>query len=218
MSAVEGLYIGKINPLPPDGERSAIFKDAVETVAITPGGLVGDNQADRRFHGGPDKAVHQFSRRAYATIWANYPHLTSAARPGSFGENLSTTGMADTNVYIGDIYRLGSSLLQVSEPRRPCWKINRKFDEEQLSIFVEQHCITGWYLRVLDGGTVTIGDQMILQDREKGAPSIATFTHLVTQHRPEPAALARLLDCTSLSETWQRKLHARVEYLSRLKD
>ena len=216
VAAVEGLYIGQIKNLQGGGERSAIFKDPVELITIAENGIIGDAQADTRFHGGPDKAVHQFSQYSYSAICEQYPHLSKLATYGSFGENLSTSEMNDTNVHIGDIYQLGSSVLQVSEPRRPCWKINRKFGQDKLSIFVEEKCITGWYFRVLQTGQVRIGDAMSLQLRQQDSTSIAEFTAIVTQHRPQLSELDRLIAGEGLSALWRRKLQARRDYLDKL--
>ena len=213
---VEGLYVGQIKTLEPDGERSAIFKHPVDAVTISTGGIEGDAQADTRFHGGPDKAVHQFSQDSYRVICERYPLLSDSATYGSFGENLSATNMTDSNVHIGDIYHVGSTVLQVSEPRRPCWKINRKFGQEKLSVFVEQQCISGWYFRVLQDGEVRVGDAVSLQQRQPDSVSIAEFTSVITQHRPSLSKLDQLVAGRGLSELWRRKLQARRDYLTKL--
>ncbi|MEM7467035.1 MAG: MOSC domain-containing protein [Pseudomonadota bacterium] len=215
MAKIHGLYIGEITTFDAGGERTAIYKHLVESTAINSLGLRGDSQADPRFHGGPDKAVHQFAVSAYRTIHAAYPALIESAKPGSMGENLSVDDMSDESVFIGDIYKAGSVILQVSEPRRPCWKINRKFNEDKLSLFVESEAITGWYFRVLQAGQVAIGDAMLLEERSQSIWNIAGFTQLVTQHRPAIDALKDLVGCHGLSALWQKKLSDRIKFLSR---
>ena len=214
MNKIDGLFIGNITTLEPGGDRTGIFKHAVSNVAIQRDGLVGDHQADRRFHGGPDKAVHQFAQPAYQLLAETFPHLADQLVPGAMGENLSASGMNDEEVMLGDIYRVGDALLQVSEPRRPCWKINAKFSEGSLSKFVESNAMTGWYYRVLESGRVSVGAEISLQERYAQSPSIAVFTQTVTQHRPARGELEVLLNCTGLSDLWRRKLQGRIKFLA----
>lgn len=214
MHKIEGLYIGDITTLEPCGDRTGIFKQAVSEVVIQSNGLVGDHQADRRFHGGPDKAVHQFSRLAYERLAASFPTLSTQFLPGSMGENLSVNEMTDENVFIGDIYRVDKVLIQVSEPRRPCWKINKKFGDGQLSQFVESEALTGWYFRVLEGGTVGVGNMLQLQERHDANPSIAEFSRVARKHRPPLEALKGLIQAPGLSASWQKKLRQRIQFLS----
>ena len=98
MSKIEGLFIGDIATLEPGGDRTGIYKNHVPTVEIQREGMVGDHQADRRFHGGPDKAVHQYAQRSYRIIEENFPELASQLVPGAMGENLSAPDMDDENV------------------------------------------------------------------------------------------------------------------------
>lgn len=213
MSKIEGLFVGHIATLEPGGDRTGIFKHAIPSVAIQRDGLVGDHQADRRFHGGPDKAVHQYAQRSYRIIEKTFPQLADQLVPGAMGENLSAPDMDDENVMIGDIYRVGGALLQVSEPRRPCWKINAKFAEQSLSKFVESNAVTGWYYRVLESGRVSVGEEIILQERYPEGPSIASFTRTVSQHRPSVGKLEALVESIGLSVLWRKKLQGRLKFL-----
>lgn len=218
MAIIRGLFSGKIRTFEPSGERTGIYKSAVAAAKVGKLGLEGDQQADKRYHGGLEKALHQFSRRAYETITTEFPSLHSAALPGSFGENLSSDSLNDTNVFIGDIYRIKNVVLQVSEPRKPCWKINRKFDTEQLSVFVEQQRITGWYYRVLEEGELHVGDEMRLEERFNEDASIAKFTRVMTQHRPAMEDINDLLACDGLSPLWNKRLLDRQQFLSNLEN
>lgn len=213
MDNVKALFVGDIQTLEPEGQRSGIYKRAIEAVYITTAGLVGDHQADKRYHGGPDKAVHQFSARAYQLIVDEHPMIAGQAVPGSFGENLFSEVLDERNVCIGDKYRIGRALLQVSEPRRPCWKINRKFNLEGLSMFVERQAICGWYYRVLEPGHVRVGDTIMAEYQAVHRKTIAEFTRIITQHRPTIEDLSSLLMCEGLSETWCTRLKQRLEFL-----
>lgn len=124
---VTALYKGRLRPLPPEGRRTGIFKDPIERADVTKEGIVGDHQADRRFHGGPEKALHQYAQISYERIVSEFPELEGTAVPGSIGENISSSHLTDESICIGDIYRIGDVLAQVSQPRSPCWKINHKY-------------------------------------------------------------------------------------------
>jgi len=107
------------------GELSSIDKRPVSGAVLIGGeGLAGDTQSDRRVHGGPDKAVLHYPTEHYPAWRVSHPHLAPRLHPGSFGENLSATGITEHDVMIGDIWRAGTALLQISQGRQPCWKLN----------------------------------------------------------------------------------------------
>ena len=213
MSSVTGLYAGTLQALQPEGQRSGIYKLPIEQAEVTRKGIVGDQQADLRFHGGPEKALHQYACDSYELIVSHYPQLRGVAIPGSLGENLSSPDLNDADVCIGDVYRMGQVLLQVSQPRSPCWKINHKFAVDKLSLFIEQHRITGWYYRVLEMGRIRIGDPIQLLQRPNEGITIEHFHRVYKQHRPELEALDTLIACEGLNEEWRRRISSRRQYL-----
>lgn len=214
MSELLGIYAGGLRALEPEGQATGMFKQALAQAEITRLGIVGDQQADRRVHGGPEKALHEFARESYVTIAASFPELAATAVPGTLGENLSSAGRDDTNVCIGDTLRIGSTVVQVSQPRRPCWKINHRFECRALSHFVERRQLTGWYYRVIEPGMITLGDRIELLDRTGEGITIAAFTKTVTRHRPEPDTLTVLINARGLSEQWRTRLAQRRDYLA----
>jgi len=116
-----GLYTGKLTQIGKKRSPTGIYKQSVDNVSVDELGILGDIQADKRFHGGPEKALHQYALSSYEKIIKRYPLLHKQAKPGAIGENLSATKMNEHNVCIGDIYHLGSAILQVSSPRIPFW-------------------------------------------------------------------------------------------------
>jgi MOSC domain-containing protein YiiM len=202
-----------LRPLPPEGQASGIFKLPVPSVQVTAAGMTGDHQADRRHHGGPDKAIHQFAVASYATIVSAYPQLKGIAMPGSIGENLTAGTMTDTSVCIGDCYRIGTTTLQVSQPRSPCWKIDHRFGIERLSVFLENRGITGWYYRVVETGKIDVGDAVELLDRPNAEVTVTRFLQVLAQHRPDPAALEQLISCRGLAQEWVARLRNRRDYV-----
>ena len=169
---VEGLYIGKISVLGPEGQLSGIFKRPVGTVNVSADGFEGDHQADRRVHGGPEKAIHHYAAENYALLAASFPEIAQALVPGQIGENVSTQGWTEDDVHLGDVFRIGAARVQVSQPRSPCWKINHRFDVEGLSKLIAEAGMTGWYYRVLTPGSIAVGDPFELLDRDTDAVSL----------------------------------------------
>ncbi|MBK5933956.1 MOSC domain-containing protein [Rhodovulum imhoffii] len=140
------LLTGSIAPLPGGDAHSGIDKTPVtRPLALGLEGFEGDEQADRRVHGGVEKAVHHYPFEHYATWRKELGDLAPLTPPGAFGENLSSTGLTETTVAVGDIFRLGGALLQVSQGRQPCWKLNLRFDVPDMAQRVQKSGRTGWY-------------------------------------------------------------------------
>jgi len=213
---IAAVFTGGVRPLPPEGHPSGIFKTAVDgPVPLGPEGLQGDEQADRRVHGGMWKALHHYAAENYAKLAAAFPDKAALFVPGSLGENVSTTGWDEDSVCIGDVFRIGSATVQVSQPRQPCWKINHKFGEEELMRFVAEHCVAGWYYRVLEGGTIAAGDPFELLGRNAEPVTLRRLWFAHRAHRPDPAELARLRETPGLSPNWVQKLDERIVWLRR---
>lgn len=150
---------------------SAIFKDPVSgPVWVGNSQISGDEQADLRVHGGPDKAVNLYPVE-HLRAWAVELGLDEMPG-GSFGENLTTAGLLEADVCIGDIFRAGEVLLQVSQPRGPCWKLARRWGVPDLAIRADQTGRTGWYFRVLEEGHLQAGSRLELIERPNPAWSI----------------------------------------------
>jgi MOSC domain-containing protein YiiM len=215
MTTLRAIFVGGLSPLPPEGQPTGIFKRPVESAEITPAGLVGDHQADRRFHGGPGKAVHHYAAESYARLAADHPALAAALVPGSLGENLSTRGWTEDNVHLGDVFRIGPVRLQVSQPRSPCWKINHRFGVDDLSRGIAAAAITGWYYRVLVPGRVAVGDPVERMEQEADPISISRFWQVVLAHRPDPKDLARIAASGGLDAAWRAKIAKRMDWLNR---
>ena len=208
------LFAGRAVRIDDEGQFSAIRKQPVTgPVCITRLGLLGDEQADRRVHGGPEKAVHQYAAENYAKLAARFPQIADELIVGSIGENISSFGVDESTVCIGDTYRLGSVVLQVSQPRRPCWKIDTRYEITGLTAFIVESGHTGWYYRVLEEGTATPGDALVALDRPAGAVSLETLWHTWHQHRPDIDGLLALAGAPGLTPAWVRKITERVDWL-----
>jgi MOSC domain-containing protein YiiM len=151
-------------------------------IHVGPLGLEGDEQADKKFHGGPHMAVLMYAEVHYAD-WRTLDGLDGMG-PGGFGENLTVTHLDETQVCVGDVLEVGGTRLQVSSPRGPCADISRRWDREWLLKKVVERRHTGWYLRVLAPGDVRVGDSVRLLERPHAGWSIDRILRLryVTPH------------------------------------
>lgn len=132
--------------------KSAIFKEVVDQpLFLGELGLAGDRQAEEKYHGGVDKAVYAYSIEYYP-IWESY--LGRDLKPGSFGENLLTTGILDKDISPGDIYQIGEVVVQAVSPRIPCFKIGMRHNQKELTARFIQECKYGVYFKVLKTGTI----------------------------------------------------------------
>ncbi|MGE0483760.1 MAG: MOSC domain-containing protein [Gammaproteobacteria bacterium] len=199
-----------------DGTASGIFKQAVAgAVTLGRNGLDGDVQVDRSVHGGADQALHHYPAEHYPRLATAFPRAARDLVPGSIGENLATHGLAEADVCLGDVFAVGAVRLQVTAPRRPCWKIDRRYDARGMAAFIIDAGLTGWYYRVLDGGTLAAGAQMACIERLPCAPSIAEFHATLRAVRPPREALERFADLGALPAAWRRRLRERLDWLRR---
>ncbi len=144
--ALLSLLTGKILPLGPRGVPSGIVKGPVSgPTNLTVTGFDDDAQGDLVRHGGPEKAVHHYPYEHYAIWKSEIGDNNLLDCPGAFGENFSTVGMSEGTVSIGDVFEIGSAVLEVSQGRQPCWKLNARFGNSAMSRLVQSSGRTGWY-------------------------------------------------------------------------
>lgn len=200
------VLCGQVRPFRGDDEPSAIGKLPVEhAVAVGPLGLAGDEQADRTVHGGIDKAVHHYPADHYAWWREHLGNVPLLDAPGAFGENISTTGLDETNVFLGDRFRLGTALVEVSQARQPCWKLDHRFGTKGVMAQVVKTRRTGWYYRVLEPGQVRAGDSLELVERPYPDWPLASLFGLLIggEAKDRPADLRALREVPVLAETWK---------------
>lgn len=172
-------------------------------------GLRGDQQADRKHHGGADKAVCVYAAEHYPA-WRQSLTMPGMEH-GAFGENFTVRGLPETDVCIGDVFQTGDALVQVSQPRQPCWKLARRWRIKDLAAQVEQNGKTGFYLRVRQHGWVEAGARFELVERPFPMLTI-THANQVMHHRKQDfVAALELAACPLLSATWKDSLWLRAE-------
>ncbi|MFW6257737.1 MAG: MOSC domain-containing protein [Prolixibacteraceae bacterium] len=207
------LLTGKIEQLEPEGVPSAIQKTAsFEREQVIETGLVNDNQADKKHHGGPDKAIHHYASEHYQ-YWKNIPGITKpeVLYEGRFGENISTVGMDESSVCIGDKYRVGSVVLEVSQARQPCWKLNLRFGHPDMSRMVQDSLRTGWYYRVLEEGRLQAGDAFTLLERNWPEWSLKRLLHVLYLDTQNKKLLEEMTQIAPLAESWKGIALKRLE-------
>lgn len=226
MTVIEAIFTGGLGRLP-GGQTTGIFKaPRTGSVEVTATGLVGDAQGDTRVHGGPEKAVHLFPVDHYAVLASHQPSLTDQLVPGSLGENLSTRGLLEDDVCVGDIFTLGTAVVQVSQLRRPCWRIDAKLGTNSSSLreptgdfrgsgpmvpLINRLGCTGWYFRVLQPGHVQAGQTIALAERPSSGITLARLHAADTDPTTGPAELRAIAAAVGLTPKVAQRLRERAE-------
>ena len=197
--------------------KTGIFKNPVEgRVQLRTTNLDGDRQADLSVHGGPNKAVYGYPSEHYAA-WsaelrsAELPELLDPARPwGAFGENFTTEDLLETEVSVGDRYRVGSAVVRVTTPRLPCYKLAAKFQRDDMIERFLRSGRCGFYFAVVQEGEVGVGDKFEFLEREDPTLTIAEVNSLYASKSPNRDTLQRSLDVKSLPESWRDRFRTRL--------
>lgn len=199
---VVSLQVGQESTVPFRGRdvRTGIFKTPVAgRVALGSESLEGDVQVDRRYHGGPDKAVCVHPTEH----WPAWEELVGEPLPyGAFGENLSTAGLLETTVHVGDVFALGTCVVQVSQPRGPCFKLAARWRRRRLPAAMAREGRSGWYFRVLREGEVQSGDELRLTERVS-AVTIAEVMRVTFVDRKDAEGRARVTSVPELAGEWR---------------
>lgn len=184
---------------------TGIYKAPVSgLVLVRSTGLEGDGQADIEAHGGADKAVCVYPGDHYAE-WRRTPEL-AAMGPGAFGENFTVRGITEEDACIGDRFRAGDLMLQISQPRQPCWKLARKWGIRDFADRVIRAGRTGWYFRVLAEAPVSAGAELMLVDRPFPQWTVREANRVMHRRPRVRADAADLASVPLLSESWRATL------------
>ncbi|MCK8479663.1 MOSC domain-containing protein [Psychroserpens algicola] len=184
---------------------TGIFKmPVIEAIHLGKGEVKGDEVSDRKVHGGEFKACYLFSADHYPYWKKLYPELEWTY--GMLGENLTVEGLNEKKLIIGDIYNIGNALIQITQPREPCFKFAAKFKSpDVLKQFIE-HGYPGTYVRVLEEGTVKNGDQFILHKKAANSISIWDFFQLLFAENKNKDHIKLIENNTALPKRKRDKL------------
>lgn len=202
-TAILGIFTGTAKHRWDAKPPSAIGKSRTQDrLRVGEYGLEGDEQADLSVHGGPEKAIHHYPADHYEN-WINELGGNPLFAPGGFGENISTYGMTETDVCIGDIFQLGSAVVQISQGRQPCWKLAEHTGVKRLPFLVQKTIRTGWYYRVLEGGHVAQDDRSDLSARPHPKWTVQAVTRCRFDGRIKADLATELSRLSELSPGWR---------------
>lgn len=184
---------------------TGICKTSVsEALSLKKKGFEGDGVADLRHHGGSDKAVCVYSRDHYS-YWEGI--LGTALSPAAFGENITVSNLSEDDVCIGDVFRLGTALVQVSQPRQPCKTLAARYGRSDMVKLVVKCGYTGFYFRVLEEGTVKKGDPILPAEEDLNKITISFANHIYHKDKKNCEGVKKVLAVKALSESWQKSFH-----------
>ncbi|PWU69812.1 MOSC domain-containing protein [Gracilibacillus dipsosauri] len=190
--------------------ESAIFKQSVEGRKwLSKTGLAGDEVADTKNHGGLEKAIFAYSTHHY-DYWRKEQGIEKIGI-GAMGENLAVESLDEQRVCIGDTYRFGEAVIQVAQPRRPCWKPARRYRIMDFALQIQETGRTGWYFRVLEEGYVQAEQELILLERPYPKWTIAQCNEVMYRKKDDLALVEELASCPFLAESWKETLSKRLK-------
>lgn len=189
--------------------ETAIFKSPVTSlVAVTRLNLAGDRQADLSVHGGVDKAVYAYPAEHYAYWREELPKMSLPW--GAFGENLTIEGVSEADLRVGDVLRIGTAELVVTQPRLPCYKLNVRFQRPDMVKRFVQGGRTGFYLAVSKEGHLTAGDPIELVPADRSAIGVAEIVTLYINKGERGELLQRALATAKLPDSWREHFRTRL--------
>ncbi len=187
---------------------TSIWKSPVSgRVAVRPHNLAGDTQADLTVHGGPYKAVYCYPEEHYA-YWSEQLPETELV-PGNFGENLTTRGVLETDVCIGDRLRFGTAVLQVTQPRMPCFKLGIRFGRPDILKRFWNAGRSGIYFSIVEEGDLAAGDAVEPLERAAGGITVADVVALYKREKTSPELIDRALRAP-LYGGWKQGIRERL--------
>lgn len=214
---VEQLFTGTVRALENDGSDTGLYKLPVDEPRwLSADGVAGDVQADREHHGGPHRALNHYPAEHYGHWRGVFADKAGAFRPGVLGENISTMGLTETDVAVGDVFRLGEATIQVAQPRQPCWKIARRLDIPQLARDVAVSGRAGWLYRVLEPGHIAPGDRLERIERADHGISLAELWTIQATSRPDATQTEQIVvlaGLEALAPEWRQRLVSRQKRL-----
>jgi MOSC domain-containing protein YiiM len=189
---------------------TGIFKEPIGgRVMLRTLNLDGDRQADLTVHGGPEKAVYVYPSEHYAFWKLELPEMDLPW--GMFGENFTTEGMFETEINIGDIFRIGSAEVMVTQPRMPCYKLGIRFGRTDVIKRFLASERTGFYLSVLKEGEVGVDDEFELLDKNTSGVRVVDVTRLYGSDKQNVDLIRRAIATEALPDNWRDYFRKRLE-------
>ena len=196
-----------------DPVSTGIFKEPVAgRVMLRTLNLDGDRQADLSVHGGPSKAVYAYPSEHYDYWKLELPEMKLPW--GMFGENFTTAGLFESEINVGDKFRIGSATVMATEPRMPCYKLGIRFGRPDIVKRFLASERTGFYFAVLQEGEVRAGEPIELTEKSKDSLKVSDITALYTREKHNVGLLRRAIEVEALPESWKRYFRHRLANLT----
>lgn len=203
------IFIGKVEQHV--GLQTAINKQPIiNNVMMSELGLVGDQCADSDHHGGLERALHHYPAEHYLHWHKKYGVAKQAWQISGMGENISTLGLDENNVCIGDQFQWGDTIIEVSQPRSPCFKLDKHWGISRFAVEMQNSSRCGWLLRVIKTGTVAVNAPLIRIHREENAMTIKQVCDIFFGNPLDTVGLNVLLKQEKLSVSWLTKVEIRL--------
>ena len=215
-SKVLYLKVGKVEKIPLEDTKrkeliSAIKKYPIKKAFLTKIGFKEDEQADLVHHGGENKALFLFSKKTYEKISKECNINFEIDEMAYFGENLILSNVSEEDICIGDIYEIGESQIQITQPRQPCWKLSANTDEISMTNFIFNSGLTGWYAKVLEEGIISQNDEVILEKRAYPNLNIKKLNQLIINPMLDEKLTLEALNCAQLGNAFMESLSKRYK-------
>lgn len=210
------IKTGKVTTRPLENSKrkeivSGIRKYPVEKSFLTKTGFLDDEQGDLEHHGGENKALFLFSQKTYEQINKQLKTTFEIDDVAHFGENIILSDVTESDICIGDIYQLGEARIQITQPRQPCWKLSANTNKKEMTKFIFQSGLTGWYAKVLDEGFITVNDNLILEKRDYPNISIEKLNKLIINPLYDEKLTEEALNCEELGKPFLKSLSQRYK-------
>ncbi|CCN72953.1 MOSC domain-containing protein [Vibrio nigripulchritudo] len=210
IGTVESVLSGKTQPYSRGAVSSIDKKIQSGRLYANSLGFTNDEQGDPRFHGGIEKALHMYPSEHYPKWCEELGNKPIFEQVGAFGENLSSSGITESQICIGDKIKIGSTLLEVSQGRMPCWKLNDRCEEPDMALRLQMTMRTGWYFRVIEEGEIGAGDDILLIERPHPDFSLARIMGAVYRGILDKKELESLVE-VPLVDSWRALIEKRIE-------
>lgn len=179
-------------------EKTGYFKKPVDTIFLGKTDVKNDSVIDREHHGGEDKACYLFGYNHYEFWQKQFPDLTFDF--GMFGENITIEHLDEAKLKIGDTFQLGKAVIQITQPRQPCYKMGVKFNNQKVVNTFRLAHTPGIYVRVLKEGNVVENDEMYLMDSYENAPTVLEVYRIIYNKKPSENELEKIITNTHIAE------------------
>lgn len=216
---IKSIQIGKVKTLGDKHSKKFLekywetgsFKEEIsDKITVNAFGILGDAVADTINHGGLDKAVFANSYENYPK-WKDYLQMEDNLSFGALAENLTISGLDEATVFLGDIHYIGTATLQVVQPRKPCWKISKKFQNKNFTNEIYTSGLTGWYYRILKSGDIFLNNPIEIFHNEDTQISILEANLAFANPKNKKEVLEKIISVTSICESYRQSIIQRLE-------